>query len=183
MVTQFPQLDIKFISFRHNKIRKIEQRAFWNLTLLEKLDLSENKLTIDTLQKEVFEGPYNSQQYEPMKSLKWLNLAGNDLHALNDDVFDHLPNLETLLLCHNQFTIIDPNSASAISSLNKLKVLDLSFMELKDLPDHMLHAPRELRVLNITGNLFTSIPSAIHLAKNLIELSIDDVPIEHIGGK
>lgn len=151
--------------------------------MLEKLDLSENHLTIQSLRKDVFEGNYNSMQYEPLKNLKWLSLAGNDLHAVIDDAFDHLPNLETLILCHNQFKVIDPNSASAISVLTNLKVLDLSFMELRELPNYMLHAPRHLRVLNLTGNLFTSIPDAIHSAENLIELIIDDVPIEYIGGK
>lgn len=184
MVTQFPELNIKVLSFRHNKINKIEPRAFKNLTLLEKLDLSCNQLDIKSLKKDVFEGHYNAEKYEPLGNLKWLSLADNNLHALIDDAFDHLDNLETLILSQNQFKIIDQNSASAISTVSSLKFLDLSSMELKDLPRDMLHAShRTLRVLNITGNLFTSIPEAIHYSENLVELIIDDVPIEYIGGK
>lgn len=183
IVTQFPVLDIRVLSFRHNKIRKIEPRAFINLTSLEKLDLSDNKLTHDALSRQTFEGHYRAQELEPLENLKWLSLAGNDLHTLDPDLFDHLPNLEVLILCHNQFSIMDSNSAAAISSIPKLKVLDLSFMELRKIPESTLHGPREMRVLNLTGNLFTEIPDDIRYARNLVELVLDDIPIEHIGGK
>lgn len=183
IVTRFPSLDIRTLSFRKNKIRKIEARAFLNLTLLEKLDLSENKLTHDALSRQVFEGHYTAQEYEPLVNLKWLSLADNDLHTLDPDLFDHLPNLEVLLLCHNQFRIMDANSVGAISSIPQLKVLDLSFMELRKIPESTLHGPRELKVLNLTGNLFTEIPDDIRFARNLVELVLDDIPIEHIGGK
>lgn len=182
VITPFPILSITSLNFHQNKINKIEAKAFRKLEQLEKLDLSNNKLTMAALQKETFEGPYNVAQYEPLK-IKWLNLAENDIHAFNADLFDHLPNLEELYLSQNPFKIIDPNSASAISSLPKLQVLDLGLMELRDLPEHMLHAPRELKNLNLTGNLLKLIPNALHFAPNLVHLNIDDNPIEIIGGK
>lgn len=183
VVTKFPTLEIHSLSFRHNKIRKIEPRAFYNLTKLERLDLTDNKLTNQALQKEVFEGRYNPAEYEPMKSLKWLSLSNNDIHALNPDVFDHLDNLEELYLSNNPFKIIDPNSASAISQLNKLKVLDMSFMELRTIPEYMLHSPRLLSTLNLTGNLFTRLPEALHWSVNLVHLNLNDNPFEQIGGE
>lgn len=176
-------MNTRSLSFRHNKIAKIQPRAFFNLTSLEILDLSNNRLTNLALQKEVFEGPYSADQYEPMKNLKWLSLSNNDIHALNADVFDHLNHLEVLFLDHNPFKIIDPNTASAIASLSTLKVLDLSFMELRTIPEHMLHAPRSLHTLNLTGNLFTKLPEALHFAVNLVELNLNDNPFEHIGGE
>lgn len=176
-------MDTRSLSFHQNKIRKIEPRAFYNLSSLERLDLSENRLTNQVLQREVFEGPYSANQYEPMKNLKWLNLANNDIHALTADVFDHLSNLEVLILRRNPFSIIDPNTASAISSITTLKELDMSFLELRTLPEHMLHAPRSLNTLNLTGNLFTTLPEALHFAKQLVYLNLDDNPFEHIGGE
>lgn len=151
--------------------------------MLERLDLSENKLTHEALQIKVFEGNYAATQYEPLPNLKWLSLAANELHAVDINLFDHLPNLETLILAHNPFMIIDANSASAISSIPKLQSLDMSAMELRALPDSMLHGPRNLKVLNLTGNLFSEIPVAIQHAINLVELVLDDLPIDIIGGK
>lgn len=183
-VPRFPNLtQIQYLSFHANKIKHIDKLAFYNLTALEYLDLSDNKLTNQALQKEIFEGHYDPHEYEPLNRLRWLNLIGNDLHALNPDVFDHLDALETLLLGRNQFKIIDPNTASAISSLIKLKVLDMSFMELRTMPEHMLHAPRSLHTLNLTGNLFTVLPAALYYTPNLVTLNLDDNPFVHIGGE
>lgn len=184
VITRFPNLtDVHYLSFRSNKINHIEPLAFLDLNSLEYLDLSDNKLTNNALQREIFEGHFSAHELQPLKNLKWLNLISNELHALNPDVFDHLDNLETLLLGRNQFKIIDPNTASAISSLNKLKVLDLSFMELRTIPEHMLHAPRALHTLNLTGNVFTITPEALYHTPNLVELNLNDNPFKQIGGE
>lgn len=183
-MTRFPNLtQVQYLSFHGNKISRIQKLAFYNLTSLEWLDLSDNKLTNVALQKEIFEGHFDPHQYEPLRRLKWLNLIGNDLHALSPDAFDHLDALETLLLGRNQFKIIDPNTADAISSLVTLKVLDMSFMELRTIPEHMLHAPRSLHTLNLTGNLFTVLPEALHFTPNLMNLNLNDNPFVHIGGE
>lgn len=182
MVTPFPKLDIQTLILRNNKIRKIELKAFQNLSLLEKLDLSENRLTTKELVKEVFEGSFDDKQYEPLKNLKWLNLANNDLHSLNVDVFDHLPNLETLYLCHNPFGVIDSSSTNALSAINNLIFLDLSNMDLREIPIHMLHSPRELKTLNLASNILTKVPEALTYAINLIDLNLDDNPMVQIGG-
>lgn len=47
-------------------------------------------------------------------------------------------------------------------------------MELTTLPELLLHAPRELEVLNLTENLMKELPSAIKSAINLTYLNLDD---------
>lgn len=180
-MTQFPDLDIRILSLKNNKISKIEAAAFQNITSLEVLDLSWNRLTFATLNENVFQGRYNAYAYEPLKNLKWLSLANNDIHTLHDDVFDHLNALETLILCHNPFKIINHNTQIAISSLPNLKTLDLGTMELMDLPDEIFHAPNKLRNLSLSGNLFEKLPEALMHARNLKELNFDDNPVEHFG--
>lgn len=53
-------------------------------------------------------------------------------------------------------------------------------MELKDLPEYLFHTPRNLVNLNLTGNLFSTIPDALALAINLEILYLDENPIEDI---
>lgn len=131
IVTQLPSLDIRYLSFRHNVIHKIEKGAFKNLTLLEHLDLSFNRLTSDVLNPEVFEGKYAAETYEPLKHLKILNLGNNNLHTLDQDLFEHFPNLEHLSLDSNPFMVIDHLTLVAISSVASLKVgLCLGFYEI-----------------------------------------------------
>lgn len=122
IVTQFPPLEIRYLSFRHNVIHQIEKAAFKNLTLLEHLDLSFNRLTSDVLKPAVFEGKYAADTYEPLKHLKILNLGNNNLHTLDQDLFEHFPNLEHLSLDANPFMVIDHMTVVAISSLTSLKV-------------------------------------------------------------
>lgn len=53
-------------------------------------------------------------------------------------------------------------------------------MELKTIPEHMLHAPKKLQSLNLTGNLLTRIPEALQYAVNLKYLNLDENPMESI---
>lgn len=66
-----------------------------------------------------------------------------------------------------------------IQNKNILQVLDLSYMELQDLPDNMLHGPRDLETLILTGNLFEDIPDNMELAINLKRLVFDENPMEN----
>lgn len=183
MLPQFPNMPTRKLTFRYNKIRKIERAAFRNLTDLEQLDLSFNKLTFETLKQEVFEGKFSVDKWEPLENLKWISLSNNELHSLDPDLFSHLASLEVLILSNNPFKVIDPNTATAISNIDKLTTLDMTAMELKTLPEHLFHAPsKTLKYLNLTGNLFSSVPEAIGFAVNLVQLNLDDNIIETIGG-
>lgn len=180
-MSQFPELAIRHLSFRHNAIRKIEKAAFKNLTLLESLDLSFNRLTYEEMPPTIFEGNYDAETYEPLKNLRVLNLSHNELHTLDPDLFQHFPNLEELIIGFNPFKVIDRNTETAISSIGRLAVLDMSDMELKTLPEHILHAPRTLKTLNLSGNLFSQIPDALEFASNIVSLNLDDNIFEKIG--
>lgn len=70
MVNQFPILAIKVLHLHRNKISKIEKGAFYNLTLLEELDLSSNALTTKALTPDIFEGHYSASTFEPLQNLK-----------------------------------------------------------------------------------------------------------------
>lgn len=54
IVKQLPRSKVKYLSFRHNKISKINNYAFSNLMYLVELDLSYNYLSSENLNPEVF---------------------------------------------------------------------------------------------------------------------------------
>jgi Leucine-rich repeat (LRR) protein len=58
-----------------------------------------------------------------------------------------------------------------------VQVVDLSYTELKDLPEYFLHTPKLLRVLNLTGNLMTQVPVALQHSHALEVLYLSDNPI------
>lgn len=182
-VPAFPGFDVRVLDLSHNNISTIAKRAFFELSKLEVLDLSYNMLTTKALKPEIFEGNYKPDEYLPMENLKVLRLGYNQLHSLDPDLFEHFPNLEELSLVSNVFKVIDQLSHTAISSVLTLRSLDLSYMELLDLPEFMFNPHRELQYLNLTGNLFTKLPEALALAENLKWISLDENPIENIQGE
>lgn len=181
-VPEFPQLDVKVLDLSHNNISAIAKKAFFGLSNLEVLDLSYNMLTSKSLIPEIFEGSYNPDEYLPMEKLRVLRLGNNQLHSLDQDLFEHLPNLVELSLVSNVFKVIDQLTETAIASVKTLRSLDLSYMELLEIPEYIFNAPQELQYLNLTGNLLSTIPEALNFAGNLKWLSLDENPIENIQG-
>lgn len=176
---QFPTLrfPLKVIDFRHNKIKQIVKNAFTNLDYLEEVNLSFNEMTTENLKPEIFEGKYSPDEYEPLKSLKRLRLTHNLLHNLDSEMFEHTKHLQELYLDDNPFQIIHTNVLNAFSDLSQLQVLDMSRMELSSLPEDIFHPLRALKVLNLGGNLFRSIPQALKYAITVRELSLNENPI------
>lgn len=181
-VPQFPKFDVKVLDLSFNNISVIAKKAFYYLKNLELLDLSHNMLTRKTLIPEVFEGSYNPDEYLPLEKLRVLRLGYNQMHSLDSDLFEHMPNLEELSLTNNAFKILDQPTEIAIGSLMTLRTLDLSYMELLEVPSRVLHTPQGLWNLNLTGNLLKTIPEALDYAINLKWLSLDENPIVNIQG-
>lgn len=177
-----PTYGVKNLYLDNNNISTITLGAFQNLTELTKLDLSNNHLKKKALVPDVFKGPYSAQDFEPLKNLKSLNLGYNLLHSLDDDLFEHVPYLEELILCSNIFQIVDKLTETALSGCSALKILDISYMELKTLPETILHGPRDLETLIASGNLFEEVPKALVYAKNLKTLVLDENPIHNLEG-
>lgn len=55
-------------------------------------------------------------------------------------------------------------------------------MELKTLPETILHGPRDLDTLIASGNLFEKLPQALKYATNLKTLVLDENPITNLEG-
>ena len=66
-----------------------------------------------------------AEEYEPLAALRVLNLGYNDLHSLDPDLFEHMPELEELDLSGNPMTVLDHVTLIAIASLPRLKVSDI----------------------------------------------------------
>nr|XP_026483458.1 leucine-rich repeat neuronal protein 3-like [Vanessa tameamea]XP_026483459.1 leucine-rich repeat neuronal protein 3-like [Vanessa tameamea] len=176
-VTVMAELPVKVLNLSRCSIEFIENASFRDLQQMEVLDLSHNKLTTDKLSPHAFEGRYLPEEYEPLASMRTLNLAYNDLHSLNQDLFEHLPELTELDLSGNPLTTIDHVTLIAISSLPMLKVLRMRSCELTEIPDKFLHTPRFLERLDISDNKLTSIPQELDETKNLKFLNLNQNPI------
>ncbi|KAI4500047.1 hypothetical protein M0802_004917 [Mischocyttarus mexicanus] len=179
-IKPFPSVIIQKLILRQNQITKIDNCAFKNIVNLTELDLSHNQLTTENLKPQIFEGKFSPEAYEPIP-LKYLNLASNSIHALDQDFFEHLESLKVLILAYNPLTMLAGHTTLAINSLPYLEELDLSYCSLTELPEHIFYKPRYLKKLQLNGNEFTEIPKALGMAKALETLSLDETPIKTLN--
>ncbi|EZA58169.1 hypothetical protein DMN91_011706 [Ooceraea biroi] len=179
-VTPFPRIVVEKLILRKNHITTIDYRTFKELVNLTELDLSHNQLTSELLGPHIFEGKFSPEAYEPLSNLKVLNLADNLLHWLHQSIFEHLVGIKVLNLSGNPFGVFDYRTSIAISSLSYLEELDISYCQLKELPNLQFHHATYLRKLNLAGNQFAVLPRPLEEAKALEYLRLDFNPIRVI---
>ncbi|XP_063632622.1 leucine-rich repeat neuronal protein 3-like [Cydia splendana] len=175
-ITIMADLPIEELNLSNNKIENIENASFRDLQEMRVLDLSYNRLT-SKLSPHAFEGKFSAEEYEPLSSMRTLNLAYNQFHSLNQDLFEHLPELTSLDLTGNPLTTIDHVTLIAISSLPMLKDLRLRSCQLTEIPDKFLHTPRYLEYLDLSDNKLTMVPQELEETKNLVYLNLNQNPI------
>ncbi|KAJ0182873.1 hypothetical protein K1T71_000849 [Dendrolimus kikuchii] len=180
-VTMIADLSIEVLNLSRCNIEVIENASFRDLQEMRVLDLSHNKLTSAKLSPHAFEGRFQPEEYKPLLAMRILSLAYNDLHSLNQDLFEHLAELEELDLSGNPLTTIDHVTIIAISSLPMLKVLRLRSCQLTEIPDKMLHTPRYLERLDVSDNQLTAVPQELDESKLLRYLNLNQNPIVEFG--
>lgn len=68
------------------------------------------------------------KEYMPLEMLRELRLDHNKLHTLNQNIFEHMTQIEILDLSHNPFKVIDHHTVVAIVELTNLKVRTFVFI-------------------------------------------------------
>ena len=108
---------LSFLDFQNNDLNSLHPLVFSNLTKLKKLSFSDNKLPIDEIQPDFFDG---------MNALKVLIINFNHVKQINPHNQTWKVDLSEFYLCGNLFTEI---SASVFRGLGNLTVLDMSSNE------------------------------------------------------
>ncbi|XP_061728079.1 leucine-rich repeat neuronal protein 2-like isoform X2 [Cydia pomonella] len=175
-ITEIADLPIEELNLSNNKIKNIENASFRGLQKMRVLNLSYNRLT-SRLSPHAFEGKFSAERYESLSSMRTLNLSYNQLHSLHQDLFEHLPELNSLDLSGNPLTTIDYVTLMAISSLPMLEDLRLRSCQLTEIPDRFLHTPRYLEYLDLSDNQLAMVPQELEEARNLVYLNLNQNPI------
>ena len=111
-----------------------------------------------------------------LSTLERLVISGNYSLEQIEDFFDKFPNLESLTIKGTKISSLP----TTLSSLTKLKVLDLSFNKLLEVPES-LNQLISLEVLNLNNNLLQEIPTTIFTSlKNLKTLNFKNNSITKI---
>lgn len=103
---------LKTLNLRGNEIENIDVMEFWNLKMLEYLDISCNKLK-----------SLSPKWHKGMNRLKYLNLQHNNFISIEYMSVFHMSYLKELYIKNNSITYIDLNTLSRVSNNCTIYVL------------------------------------------------------------
>ncbi|XP_042208784.1 leucine-rich repeat-containing protein 4C-like [Homarus americanus] len=131
-------INLQKIYLRDCKIGQIDPTAFFQLTNLVELDLSENLLT---------EVP--SLSFSHIQALRDLQLQGNRFRKIRGDSFAHTPSLVRLDLSRAGIRNVSP---SAFQSLSLMEKLEIQGNQLSELPPAVVKNLERVHGLQVHGN-------------------------------
>ncbi|XP_042295980.1 toll-like receptor 13 [Sceloporus undulatus] len=138
-----PLKELKFISFRFNRILSVNSWAFRYAPNLKNLHLNINSIAY--LDRKALRG---------LKELSMLRLDNNLLTDLNADTFRDLRNLHTLNLRNNHVSVLFPG---IFKNLGNLRILDLGGNNIRQLSNISFEGLRNLSNLYLDRNRIESI--------------------------
>ncbi|VVC87052.1 unnamed protein product [Leptidea sinapis] len=185
--------ELRSLELGRNRLSKLNSDVFQGIENLEKLDLSENFINdFPTVALKSFTildlSRNNLVKLSPgtfvgLSDLTYLDIGVNSLRTLEDDTFDGLVNLQTLLLRDNNILLIPGTALSRLPALtsvylgfnrvtalssdilravsDRINSLVLSRNVIRELPPAAFDHFKNLQHLDLSGNLLNSISSEV----------------------
>eukprot|EP00088_Acartia_fossae_P025315 TRINITY_DN26133_c0_g1_i9.p1 TRINITY_DN26133_c0_g1~~TRINITY_DN26133_c0_g1_i9.p1 ORF type:complete len:539 (-),score=59.19 TRINITY_DN26133_c0_g1_i9:83-1699(-) len=172
-IHHFPEIPVFNLDISHNELRLVKKEAFVAVSIyLHMLDLSDNKLDADSLEKECFKGGMDEQGNFDLFIIH-LSLAKNRLHTVHKDLFKYLTYLDELDLSHNPLAPLDQDFVDAINSIKSLQSLTFREVGLEYLPQDFLIGLEQFKEIDLAGNCFTQVDPQLRKLINLQSLNLD----------
>ena len=143
---------------RHPAVRDAIVAAFIDISTCDEVTasrLSALSLALDVSQKSI--ASLRKEDFAGLGNLTTLNLSGNDLDRLADDLFEPLTSLRTLNLSGND---LDRLAGELFEPLAALETLLLEDNSLGSLPADLFRGLDALEELNLSENRLAAFPSA-----------------------
>ena len=155
--------NIKYISVAHCSILTLDKYAFNTNRNLEKLDLSNNKISGSALSLNLFDA---------MEHLITLDLSMNNMKIISDvdELFSKLSNLKLLDMSNNQCEKLPPHIFDPLKSVTEINLQDNNLGGYLDsgIADSLFHETKQLNTLILSGNNIVHLP--LTLFKGLYHL-------------
>lgn len=186
---------LQLLDFTSNELEEIEDDALGRLDVLFILYLSDNKLRkipknlperLKVLHlehnriEEILPG-----DFERTRLLEVLQLSDNKIRVVREGAFSQMEALATLDLSHNPISILPPGILSGPWQLQVLRLSNLNVISPVEEMSFPLPTPEFLVTLDLSnspwlGRQFLADTAALAAAKELQELNLEGVGVEHI---
>lgn len=161
--TFFENVALERIYLNNNSLSALNSGVFNGLNELQVLDLSYNKLYLDSSHDDLFQG---------LRRLVILDMSRNALTTITQLLLRDLTSLQRLDLSHNTIQSLEDDS---FTSLSNLYALDLSHNLILSLSDSSLRGLVGLSLLYLTNNSLIEMHShALRHSSNLKEVFLGD---------
>lgn len=159
---------LKYLEINNNQFNDTLHELS-QLESLEYLYIQENQIINRTLFDDQ-ENEKNITQFIPlMDKLKYLDLSINNIIILHENIYDNLPNLESLIL-NNNFVNISDNNLERFQHLTHLELIE------NDIKDDIskLFLLQQLEILNLSYNYINLVPETINNLTNIKEIYLNN---------
>ncbi|XP_042230061.1 toll-like receptor Tollo [Homarus americanus] len=167
--TFFENVALERIYLNNNSLSALNSGVLQGLQGLQVVDLSHNKLNLDTSHEDLFKG---------LRRLVILDLSHNALSTITQLLLRDLTSLQRLDLSHNSIESLEDDS---FTSLSNLYALDLSHNLILSLKEGGLRGLVGMSLLHLTNNSLIEIhPHALHHSSNLKEVFLGNNHLQAI---
>ncbi|XP_075688134.1 leucine-rich repeat-containing protein 53 [Rhinoderma darwinii] len=155
-------LDLTLLRLSGNKIKKILNGAFTNLTKLRTLDLDYNQISSTSITHRTF---------FPLQNLETLQLNSNYLERIDWTWFENTERLIRLEINRNQITNLTHESLGS-NALHGLEHLDLSRNVINFIHEGTFQSLKQLKELDLSKNRLTKLPDVFSFLPHLTLLNL-----------
>lgn len=153
-----------------NRITRLDKSAFFNLTKLKTLTLTNNRIlhiepytfefcsrliNLDLGSNEL--STITGTTFEPLSHIQHLSLSNNKITLVADGTFNMLSTLQSLDMSNNQIYLIIEDANAPFSALNRLVRFELQGNQIKSIHYNVFNELNRLTYLDLTGNNISSI--------------------------
>lgn len=173
------------LTLKNCSIEDIENNIFIDAINVIYIDLSRNLIESDDLNENIFRGPFNEEQYEPI-ALQEINLSYNLIKNLDPGVFMHVPNLTYLDLTGNPIKVFTSDIWEMVVSSKSLRSLIMKNMSMEEIAmDVYIDVGVSSVVkLDFSYNCFKSIPKGLsEMFPKLEDLVLTGNPIKELNNQ
>ncbi|XP_076105880.1 toll-like receptor 4 [Mytilus galloprovincialis] len=157
-------MKLRKFHFRECKLRYYIPEMNFENNIVEFIDISFNAFYD-------WQGPITNLRY-----LTFLDISNNFCSKVSTEFFEYGTNLTTLLIQNNLLGFVLPKDINGkiLAKVTKLKVLNLADNRIPSLPKAIFNSQTEIRILNLSGNMFENLIFKIDHMTKLSYLDLSD---------